>query len=257
MRYMIIDILADLKNNYGATGIKAEFEEEGLSFDEVLKHKEAANSVLLDLSVKIGGCGALNDIKNLKIMGVKTIICPMVESSYALRKYIKSIKAVYDKDEIQKLHLFINIETKTGINSLGEILSLEDANYIEGIILGRSDTACSLNIEKSEINENYMLDIAKDVAVQAKKCGKKFAVGGGIFEESVSFLQELNKIGLDYFETRKIIFPSSILENNKATEGINRALEFEIIWLKSIKNPLPCEIKRIKCLENKIKKCRL
>ena len=47
----------------------------------------------LDLNVKIGGCEAKNDVFFCKKIGVNGIVAPMVESQYALNKFIQTLSS--------------------------------------------------------------------------------------------------------------------------------------------------------------------
>ena len=53
--------LSSLKK-YGATSIKQSLEDEGSSFDDLIKMRAFTKRNNLNLNVKIGGCEAKNDI---------------------------------------------------------------------------------------------------------------------------------------------------------------------------------------------------
>ena len=76
----IIEVLQDLKENHHAIALKAEFEAEGADYIEVLKLKNFADVVGLNLAVKIGGCEAIRDMQDAKKIGANIIIAPMIES---------------------------------------------------------------------------------------------------------------------------------------------------------------------------------
>ena len=54
-----------------------------------LAEKLIVESAKVDLNVKIGGCEAKNDIFFCKKIKTNSIVAPMVESEYALRKFIQ------------------------------------------------------------------------------------------------------------------------------------------------------------------------
>lgn len=229
----LVDILTDLKLNHHVSSVKAEFEAEGATFDEVLLLKNLVDKAGLDLTIKIGGCEALKDIFDAKKIGIKSLVAPMIETPYALKKYVNTVKKVFSDEERKNINFFINIETITGYNNIDNILELPEAQYLEGIILGRMDMAYSMGLSREEVNSPQILNIASDLAQKAIKYNKKFIVGGGVCPKSLDFFK---KLSLYKFETRKVIFDSEILKEQNATEAILKALEFEIIWLKNKKN---------------------
>jgi uncharacterized protein YjaG (DUF416 family) len=81
----MVDILNDLRENYNVIGVKCEFESEGTRLEEALRLKEVVTKASLELTIKIGGCEALKDMYDARIIGVENIVAPMIESSYALK----------------------------------------------------------------------------------------------------------------------------------------------------------------------------
>ena len=71
------------------TGIKQSLEDEGASFNDIKIMKKITSVAKVDLNVKIGGCEAKNDIFICKKIKTNSIVAPMVESEYALRKFIQ------------------------------------------------------------------------------------------------------------------------------------------------------------------------
>ena len=223
-------ILRDLKENYQVTGIKAEFEDEGTRFDEALKLKELASHVGLNLTIKIGGCGAVRDIYEAKNLGAETVIAPMIESLYAVKKYFQALNSVYDANFPK---FMINIETKTGFECLDEILNSEYSKNLSGIVLGRTDFAGSLGLSQDEVECEKIFNYVKSVSLKTFENNKEFVIGGGISPLSLPFLRNLPAKYLSRFETRKVIFEAQkALENPNIDKGIKKALEFELLWIK-------------------------
>jgi hypothetical protein len=92
-------------------GIKAEFEAEGTRLEEALRLKEVCMKAGLGLTIKIGGCEALRDMYECKVIGVERVVAPMVESAYALHKYLAATKLAFPPDDRDQIAFFINIET--------------------------------------------------------------------------------------------------------------------------------------------------
>lgn len=244
----LIDLLLNLKENHNILGVKAEFEDEGASFDEASRLKKIADVVGLNFTLKIGGCGALNDINQAKSLDVNTIVAPMIESSYALKKFIQAVESVYSEE---KPKLLINIETISGYNNFDEIMAINEAKQIDGIVVGRFDMSKSLGGGCKECDSKELFGIVNNLSKKTEQFSKLFLVGGGIKEKSLSFLDKISC--LNSFETRKIIFDAQNTLKAKDSSGIVKAIEFEIAWLECKKQLNDKEIKRIVALKNRCK----
>lgn len=229
----MIDVLIDLKENHDVIGVKAEFESEGTRMEEALRLKEVISKAGLDLTIKIGGCEAIKDLYDARSIGVTRIVAPMIESAYALKKYLEATRLAFPKDERDDVSFLINVETVVGHNNFDEMLALEEINQLSGIVLGRGDLACSMGMTRDDINHSKVFDIACDVLTKAKQHNMENVIGGGVSAESLPFFRKLPLKVLDKYETRKVLFhcPEIIPEN--AHNGILKAVGFEIMWLKN------------------------
>lgn len=228
----MVDALKDLKDNHHIVGIKAEFEAEGTRLEEALRLKEVVTKAGLELSIKVGGCEAIKDMYDARTIGVNTIIAPMIETSYALKKYIKAFKFVFPEEECKDIKFLINIETKTGYENLDEMMKIPEFSNINGIVLGRVDMTGSLGLTREDINSDKIFVIAKKLSEKMKVVNKDFVIGGGVSAHSLPFFKKLPY--LSRYETRKIIFDAqSSLEDKNAPKGILKAVGFELMWLKN------------------------
>lgn len=231
----MVSILRDLGNNYGVTGVKASLEAEGLRFDELLRTKEIVLTAGVGLTVKLGGCEALTDLRMTKTVGVNSIMAPMIESRFALEKFLSMAGTEYTEDEMDDIKLLINIETVDGYEKFDQILRAENIAALKGIVLGRTDLANAL--KASDVNAQELLIIAKDLFQKAKTNSISCLVGGGITPKSIPFLTELGDLGLlDGFETRKVVFGDYHKAKSTLEAGIRLALQFEYHWYELKQN---------------------
>lgn len=217
-------ILENLMQDYGIVGIRTDMASEFVSGEEFILFNKFCRDLNLKYTVKIGGCDALTDIYKAKCADADCIISPMIETKYALQKFISNCRQVYD--DLQQVNLLINIETATAYHNIDSICECEDMKYIKGLVLGRDDMAKSLSDE--DVNSEKISDIAFDIAQKAHKYRKSFTVGGGVRPQCIDFLKRFD--GYDYIncETRRVVF-SSVITN---TEVLKKALQFEIKWLE-------------------------
>ncbi len=230
----MIMLLTELKEKYSVTSVKAEFEAEGTRIEEAMRLKEISMKVGLDMTIKIGGCEAMKDMFEAASLGTKNLVAPMVESPFALRKFLLAVKQAYPEDLRSEMNFYANIETITAYKNFDDMLNLPEIGELTGVVIGRHDLISSLERPLSEVNGPQILDISLDIAAKAKKKGLKVVVGGAISAHALPFLKSFPKGHLDKFETRKVVFGCpSALSNTEA--AFLKAIEFEIDWLKNKK----------------------
>lgn len=232
----MVEVLQDLKEKHNVAGIKAEFEAEGTRLEEALRLKEVVTRAGLELTIKIGGCEALKDMYDARSIGACRIVAPMIESAYALKKYLSAAKIVFPKEEIQQISLLANIETIMGVENFDEMLKMENIGELDGIVLGRVDMTGSLGMTREDINSEKIFNIAKELFAKAKTKGLECVIGGGVAKESLPFFKKLPKGLLDKYETRKVIFKCPEEIGGGAPDGILKAVGFELMWLKNKRN---------------------
>jgi hypothetical protein len=228
----MIEILKKLKDKYGVIEIKAEYENEGSRADELTRLKDVASAADLPIIIKIGGVEAITDIYNAIILGAKGIVAPMAETKFAVSKFIDGIKNFVAIDNQEAIDFAINIETITAYNNIDDILSCHDISVLSGITIGRVDFIASMGKDRGFANSQEMLQYCMNIFTKCRENNLKCALGGAISTESGSFIEKLVERDLvDKFETRKIVYDKSALNNIQ--DGILKGVEFELLWLKS------------------------
>ena len=225
----LLKILKELKT-LGVSGVKQSTEDEGSSFEDIKYMRKVTKSANLKLNVKIGGCEAKNDINFCKEIKVDSIIAPMVESTYALKKFTQY--ADLDKN---CSHFFM-LETLLSFKNIVDMLNSNSIKSIDGIIVGRSDFAGSLGYKKDRVNSDLIFKKIENYLIKIKKKNKKkfiFKMGGSMSEKSKKFASKLfNKNLLHFIETRNIEIKLSKKSLKNFDLIIPKAFKFEMLWLK-------------------------
>jgi 4-hydroxy-2-oxoheptanedioate aldolase len=253
-----VRILTDLVENYGLVGVKTSFEDEGASFNEVLRLKEICNQSKTKVTLKIGGPEAIRDIKDSMIIGVKGLVAPMVESEFGLQKFIGAVKSNLPVEVVSSLQLNVNIETATAVSNIDKILSNKNAESLYGVTVGRVDLVSSMNKDRNSVNSDEIYTIAHDVFERTKKIGAKACIGGAVSIDSLDFLKKLHSDKLlDKFETRYAIFDPSITLKT-LSRALFKAQMFEYEWLMNkmeyYQNQANQDEARIKMIQARINK---
>lgn len=246
------NILKDLVENFGAIGLRADLASANISIEELKELRYLSHKLGVELTLKIGGCDATNDIYIAKEIGVNSIIAPMIETPYALTKFIKNCQKIYSNDELEKVKLYPNIETITAYKNFADIISSQDAQYITGIVLGRDDMVGSMNLTREEVNSDKILWIARNLQEETFQRNKEFVLGGEIRPKAISFINNLNSNMISRCETRMLVFDGKTFTNNNIEEKISKALEFEISWLEHKENKTAYDVRRIEKLRSNI-----
>ncbi len=237
IEYKMVELLLDMKKNYGVIDLKAEFEAEGSRINELMRLKEVASNAGLSIALKIGGAEAITDIFEAQKIGISAIVAPMLESPYALSKYLQALEKYVPKETRKNIKFIAMIETVQGYKNVDEILAVDKNNLLNFISVGRVDLSGSLGLERNEINSEKVYHIAEEIFTKAKKRGLNTVMGGGIAKEAIPFIKKLvTKKLLDRYETRKIIFHTDPQATaTKMEEGIIKANLFELFWLQNKK----------------------
>jgi hypothetical protein len=231
----MLDILKQGKQEFGYTAVKAEFEAEGTRTDELLRLIEIARKADLGIGLKIGGCEAMRDLMEVKQFGVDYIIAPMVETPYALSKFISSKNKIFDSDDRKEVKFLTNLETITGFENLdGMIEAAKIQDGLDGLVFGRVDFVMSMGANgREDVNKDFVTETVVATAHSCKKAGIELVMGGGISRDAIPSIREVQSVHLDRYETRKIIFKGEAIQLPAADKALIAAVKFELLWLKN------------------------
>ncbi len=230
----MVQVLRELKGTHAVVGVKAEFEAEGTRTEELMRLKEICMMAKVALTLKIGGCEAVRDMYDARTIGVNCLVAPMVETPFSLQKYLSAIDLVFPKDEQEKIEFLINVETLMAAQNFGNMVKIPNIEKLGGIVVGRVDLVGSMGLDRSACDSEKVFAITKDLLAAAKEKKMAVVVGGAISAESLPFLRRLSDgVMIDRYETRKICFSCPDALKNGAEKGIEKAVEFELLWLQN------------------------
>ena len=216
---------------FGITAVKQSLEDEGASFKDIAIMRKITKAINVDLNVKIGGCEAKNDIFFCNKIKTDSIVAPMVESEYALRKFIQCVNVRKNTSL-----LLINLETNLSLNNLSRIIKSKPFKFLDGIVIGRSDLAGSLNLTRQEVNSKLIFNKVRNAFKKIKSTSRKkliFKMGGSITPMSSNFINKLYLENLLHkIETRNIEIKLSKHIINNLEHIIPKIFDFELEWLK-------------------------
>lgn len=228
----MLDSLMELKEAYGVYGIKAEFEAEGARMDELISLRELILRADLKFITKIGGCEAVHDMQQCKLLGATGVMAPMIETPFAMSKFVGAAQRVYG-DAIDTVEWIINAETKTCHANYDGVLEA-GKGFLNAVTVGRSDLSASMGIDRRDIETKPVFDATKDLLLKSKKAGIVTNFGGNIGIESIPFIIGMSDVA-NRFETRKVVITMDKNEEH-LKKAIHHALNFELLWLLNKQN---------------------
>jgi hypothetical protein len=226
----MVEILVRGKNHHGVVSVKAEFEAEGTRTDELLRLVDVSRSAGLPLTLKIGGCEAIRDLLEAKQIGVRYIVAPMIETPYALTKFIKAVDMVYSEDEKEDTDFLFNMETITAFEHREALVEIAKKK-ISGIVFGRVDFSGSMGLGREGIESKEITDRVLDVARLTKSTGLDLVMGGAISSDALTNVKAIQNEYLTRFETRKVVFKGDAAAAENIQDGLLNAVHFELLWL--------------------------
>lgn len=230
----MLDILKELRQEHNILAVKAEFEAEGTRKDELVNLLNIVAHADLELHVKIGGCEAVRDMHECRTFGATAIVAPMVETPFAMSKYLQAIDAVYTPEEQEKMLYVFNAETITTYNNLDAILAVPGVKEkIDSVSVGRVDFTASMGLTRADINTDKVTPYVETMLRKCHDAGLRCGFGGGVSPDTIPVLNQVKDI-LYKFETRKIIY--RYFDELKVTDALLLGMEFELLYLKNKNN---------------------
>ncbi len=229
----MVDVLKELKEHYAVVGVKAEFEAEGTRTEELMRLKEICLAASISVTLKIGGCEAVRDMYDARSIGVNHLVAPMVETPFALQKYLRAVDLAFPHDEQKTVEFLINVETIMAAEMFPEMMQIPEIDKLGGVVIGRVDMVGSMGLDRKACNSEKVFDITTNILRHAKTRNMTGVIGGAIAVDALPFLRQLPAGLIDRYETRKVCFSCPDALGPRAEEGIETAVGFELLWLKN------------------------
>jgi hypothetical protein len=226
--------LDSLINCHDLIAIKAEFEAEGSTLDELCALSHLCSLFHSSLTVKVGGPSAQRDFYESCELGAKLILVPMIESSRSLDRSLKIFsKSVgnYHKSFVSP-KLAINIESKEAVSCIDSLIKVikESDVQVSTIVIGRSDLSSSYGIDS--VDDDFITDISANIIRKFSPLGIEVTIGGSVTSNSYDSINYLAGLGALAFETRKCTLSASQLSSRALfNTAVQQSLEFERSWL--------------------------
>jgi len=200
--------------------LKGEFEAEGLTRVNVASEALFASRLGLDYLVKISGAEAKSDLNYIADLGIKSLTCPMIETPFAMKKYIEMLpRGTFE-------HIGVTIETITAVANIETILN--EGKSLTNVTIGRSDLTASWCGD--HVESERTMEMVKKVARAAKNRNLQVTMGGSIGSATIELLRKDPVLYdlIDYIETRKVVMSvKSSIENH----SLQNALKVEKVLL--------------------------
>jgi hypothetical protein len=209
-------------DRYAFSGLKGGTETEDMDHDE-LKLFYLIGKDLLPVSVKIGGPEARTDIRYCLSIGIDGISAPMIESSYALKNFVATLKNLTPPVLYPKLRKSINLETITGYRNIMEIADSPAFEDLTGVTAARSDLSASMdkNPDDPEVTR-----VTTQIIKIAKDRNKKTSVGGTITKDN--FYMIMDKIQPHQINSRHISVDLKRVQQESLQDVPEAMLSFEM-----------------------------
>ncbi|MDH4199530.1 MAG: HpcH/HpaI aldolase/citrate lyase family protein [Spirochaetia bacterium] len=242
----LISRLQVLNKSHFVVGVKTGTEVEDMGFEEIAFMKSFCGNV--PLTVKIGGPEARNDIRHCIKIGVNTILAPMVETVYALTNFVKTVESICEDMGVQMPRLAMNMESKTAVKNLDEMLHSKAASRLSQITIGRSDLSKSMHLS---VDDPEVLSVTSQALKKINRQGLITSVGGGITMENIlnlSLEMPMNKLN-----TRHIVFNNSRSFQKNPVKHLFHGMMFEQLLYQQLTLKFPERSAFYKKRENVIK----
>ena len=221
-----------LSENHHVVGLKTGTEVEDMGFDEIDFMKSICGD--LPLTVKIGGPEARNDIRQCIHIGVDIILAPMVETVYALSNFVQTMESISEEMEVVLPSLAVNIESKTAVKNLDEMLHSKWAGKLYQITIGRSDLSKSMHLS---VQDPEVIASAAQAIKKISRHGIITSVGGGVTISNIASL--VTVVPVNKVNTRHVVFSNDKKFQRNPGKHLYEGMLFEKLLYQTMMEVFP------------------
>lgn len=214
--------LKEYSDNYAVRSIKGGTETEDMDADEIFLIHEISKDIV-PLIIKIGGPEARTDIRICNRIGVEGVAAPMIESPYALKNFIQTMKSLLTPVQYSKVTKSINLETITGYKNLMDIVDSKFFEDLDQVTAARSDLSASMEMIP---DDPEVMRITRNIIRTVKEKGKKTSVGGTITKSNFPKIAE--EIQPMYINSRHVMVDTLAAMEIGSASVAEVMLSFEI-----------------------------
>ena len=211
--------------------LKAGTEWEDMDYQEIAC-LQALGDGKLPLMVKIAGPEAKVDLRHLQAIGVTAILGPMIESEYALEKFVTVVTQHY-KNSKQCPSLAINLETIQAYHLLDNILNNRFFEWIDLVVIGRLDLSLSMHI--NDVDHEDVAKVTQQLVDKVRAKGKPISIGGFVNPSSAEVIK--NNFNANRLNTIHTLF--DLDKTNNIAMAVWKAIEFEIAFYQYLEYLYP------------------
>lgn len=225
--------------------LKGEFEAEGLNQIDMAAEAIWAARRGLDYLVKIGGCEAKSDVEYLQKLGIRSLVAPMIESPFAMSKYMAMLP------DGAFHHVGVTIETFHAVDRIEEIL--DAGTKLTNVTIGRSDLTASFGGNGTNCPET--LEKTLKVARAAKARRLEVTMGGSVDAKTREIMREGHELAtlLDAVETRKIVMRmEQFILDSTFEDSIKAECELLEIRMRPLQASLDAMSKRHNSIQSRL-----
>ncbi len=216
-----------LRTQHGLSSLKAGTEWEDMDYQEI-KWLYELGEKQLPILVKVAGPEAKVDLRHLKEIGVTGLLGPMIESTYAMEKFIYIAQEHY-KNSAKPPMLTINLETIHTHDQLDTLISSPAFDAVELVVIGRLDLSLSMGID--DVDDPEVLKVTQNMVNKVRAAGKSVSIGG--FVNPATAKSICDTFDVNYLNTIHTLFDLSKIDN--VTDAVWKGIEFEIAFYEYLK----------------------